>query len=259
MEVIIDKKEYIYQEYVRRESEVLRAPYIPELEFYSVIKSGDLNRTKELCKTSFKDKTGLGELSKNSLQNFKYHFVITIAMIARYCIEGGLDVSTSYGVSDFYIQKADVAKSIDEIDRLHYNACIDYATRMKNLRKKKITSRPVSRCIDYINDHLHLKLSLTALAEHVDLNPSYLSRLFKRETGLSVSEYIQTKKIDTAINMLIYSDYTPAQIASVLAFSDQSYFTDVFKKYTGLTPKKYQSLHLRETEFDSKNKKLRHN
>ncbi len=243
------KKEFVYQEYIRREENILRAPYNPELEFYSVIKSGNVEKTRELCRVSFADKQGLGKLSENFLQNIKYHFVITIAMLARYCIDGGLDISTAFSVSDFYIMKADKAKSTAEIDELHTNACVDYAQRMKKLRSKKITSRPVARCIDYIADHLHCKITLSELAAHVDLNPSYLSRLFKRETGSTISDYIMRTKLETAANMLIYSDYTSTEIASILAFSDQSYFTELFHKYMGVTPKKYQSMHLREIEM----------
>ena len=117
---------------------------------------------------------------------------------------------------------------------------------MKKLRKDKICSLPVVRCIDYIHENLHSRITLEELAELAALHPSYLSRLFKKETGVSVSEYIQQLKIDTAKNMLLYSDFTPAKIASVLAFPDQSYFTQVFKKYTGFTPRKFQSMHLRE-------------
>lgn len=248
------KREYVYQEYIRREENAIRAPYNPELEFYAIIKSGDVNKVKELCVSPFDKKEGLGALSENPLQNFKYHFVITIAMIARYCIEGGLDISTSFGISDFYIRKVDKANSLEEINDYHFHACVDYATKMKNLRKKKITSKQISRCIDYINDHLHEKITLNSLADHVGLNPSYLSRLFKNETGASVSEYIIKTKVDTAKNMLVYSEYSPAEIAGILAFSDQSYFTEVFRKHTGLTPKKYQSSHIREIDIDSSRK-----
>ena len=101
------EKEFIYKEFLRKEENILRAPYNPELEFYSVIKSGDVKTAEQLCKDTFTDKKGLGVLSKDPMQNLKYHFVITIAIIARYCIDGGMDVSTSYALSDFYIQKAD--------------------------------------------------------------------------------------------------------------------------------------------------------
>ncbi|MBQ7832985.1 MAG: AraC family transcriptional regulator [Lachnospiraceae bacterium] len=246
------KKEFVYKEFLRKEENILRAPYNPELEFYSVIKSGDLAKTEELCRDTFSEKKGLGKLSENSMQNLKYHFAITVALIARYCIDGGMDVSTSYALSDFYIQKADVSKTPRELDELHAEVAMDYARRMKKLRKDKICSIHVVRCIDYIHDNLHSRITIKELAEFVELEPSYLSRLFKKETGVAVSEYIQQLKIEAAQNMLLYSDFTPARISTILAFPDQSYFTQVFKKYTGVTPRKFQSMHLREISLGNK-------
>ena len=234
----------IYRDYVYKDEAVLRAQYDPELEFYTTIKSGNIEKVNELCQAKISHKKGLGELSDTPLQSLKYHFAITMAMLARYCTEGGLDLSTSYSLSDFYIHTADRANSMDELDELHTTACLDYTGRMKNLRKKKITSKPVARCIDYIYDHLHTKITLANLSELTGLNSSYLSRLFHKETGMTVSDYIQQTKIETAKNMLLHSSYSAAEIASILAFSDQSYFTEVFKKQTGLTPKRYQSLNL---------------
>ena len=246
----MSEKEYIYKEFLRKEENILRAPYNPELEFYSVIKSGDVNKVKELCKESFTSKQGLGTLSKNPLQNIKYHFAITTAIIARYCIDGGLDVSTSYSLSDFYIQKADKSTSLSEIDQLHLKLCTDYATRMHNLRNHKICSVHIVRCIDYIQDNLHTKIMVDDLSNHVNLSTSYLSRLFKQETGYSINEYIRQTKLEAAKNMLTYSDFSVSEIASILAFSDQSYFTEIFRKYTGVTPKKYKNQHLREISLE---------
>jgi hypothetical protein len=81
-------RELFYKEFVRRESNILRAPYNPELEFYSVIKSGDVKKTRELCRQSLLDKPGLGTLSEDALRNIQYHFAITAALVARFCIEG---------------------------------------------------------------------------------------------------------------------------------------------------------------------------
>jgi AraC-like DNA-binding protein len=246
------RQELFYKEFVLRESNILRAPYNPELEFYSVIKSGNVNKTRELCRESLLDKPGLGVLSEDYLQNIKYHFVITVALVARYCIEGGMELAVSYGLSDFYIQKADRCKTPQEVADLHPIMCLDYAKRMRNLRKKKICSRHVANCIDYIYDHLHTRITVDFLAGFTGLNPSYLSRLFKKETGASISEYIQARKIDTAKNMLVYSDYSPSQIASILAFPSQSYFTEVFRKRTGMTPLRYRAHYFRKTEIGQK-------
>lgn len=246
------QKEFVYKEFLRKEENILRAPYNPELEFYSVIKSGNVKMTEKLCEDNFIEKKGLGTLSLNSMQNLKYHFVITVAMIARYCIEGGMDVSTSYALSDFYIQKADLTNKPQELDVLHKQAALDYASRMRKLRKEKICSIHVVKCIDYIQDNLHSRITVEDLADLAGLHPSYLSRLFKKETGVTISEYIQQTKIDAAKNMLLYSDFTPARISSILAFPDQSYFTQVFHKYVGLTPRKFQAQYLREMTLNKK-------
>lgn len=242
-------KEILYKEYIQREDEILRAAYNPELEFYSAIKLGNIDRVKELCEERLIDKKGLGTLSDNYLQNIKYHFVITTAMVARSCIEGGMEVAKAYTLSDYYIQKADKAKTIEEVSALHPQMCIEYAKLMRNLKKEKISSMPVARCIEYIYDHLHTRITVEMLADHVALAPNYLSRLFKKETGSSISDYIQAFKIETACNMLLYSDFSIADIAATLAFPSQSYFNHVFKMRMGVTPKNYKITHFREANI----------
>lgn len=249
VKVVKYQKELVYRNYIQLENNILHAPYNPELEFYSVIKSGDIEKTKELCKVSLLVKPGLGILSDVFLRNIRYHFIITTALVARYCIEGGLDLTTSYSLSDFYIQKADKAKTPEEIAELHPEMCINYAKRMRSLRKNKICSKPVAVCIDYICENLHTRITINTLSDIVKLNKSYLSRLFKKEVGKTISDYIQDKKIETAQNMLIYSDFSPAQIASILAFPNQSYFTEIFHKKTGMTPKNYQVLNFRNMQI----------
>lgn len=242
-------RELFYKEFVQRESNTLRAPYNPELEFYSVIKSGNVSKTRELCRQSLLEKPGLGTLSEDGLRNVKYHFVITTALVARYCIEGGMDLSVAFSLSDFYIQKADRCKALKDVVDLHPLMCLDYAKRMRNIPKEKICSKPVANCIDYIHDHLHTRITLASLAQYVGLNPSYLSRLFKKEAGVPISKFIQLKKIETAQSMLVYSDYSPSQISSILAFPSQSYFTEIFHKRTGMTPLKYRAYNFRKTEI----------
>ena len=109
------QKEQLYREFVQREENLIHAPYNPELEFYSCIREGNVEKIKQLCNEPLTDKKGLGKLSENELQHFRYHFAITAALAARYCIEGGLDLSTSYTISDFYIRKADHARTLRQM------------------------------------------------------------------------------------------------------------------------------------------------
>ena len=77
------------------------------------------------------------------------------------------------------------------------------------------------------------------------MSPSYLSTLFKKEMGMSITAYIMEKKMEAARNMLKYSDYSYSEISSILAFSSQSHFIRAFKKHNGDTPRAYREKNYR--------------
>ena len=119
--------------------------------------------------------------------------------------------------------------------------------------KHHLYSRPVTICIDYIYNHLHSKMSLSDLAKTADLSSSYLSKLFKKETGVTLSQYIAQKKVEAAENMLKYSEYTCTEISNYLCFNSESYFIQVFKSFTKMTPKEYRNKFFRTRWGDEEN------
>ncbi len=234
-------KEHIqYRKYLQREMSTIHAPFLPEMDFYAAIRAGDVKRVRKLCSEEFHKKPGFGKLSRDKLRNMKYHFVITTAMVARACITGGMPMSESYGMSDYYIDLCDRADTVEKISQLHDEMCLAYAKAMMDLEHKDIYSKKITSCIDYILEHLDKRIRIEDLSEVTGISPSYLSRLFKKETGMTVSRYILVKKIETASNMLAYSDYPILWISDSLAFPSQSYFTRVFTSECGMTPKRYR-------------------
>ena len=97
--------------------------------------------------------------------------------------------------------------------------------------------------MDYIDHHLHESIRLDDLAAFVKLNNNYFSTLFKKETGYTVSEYILSRKLEVAENMLRFSDYSCAEISSFLAFNSQSYFTQCFREKNSCTPAAFRKAH----------------
>ena len=233
-------KEISIVKYLPREPESVHAPYMPEMDFYTAVKTGNVRKVKQLCEEPFHTKKGLGVLSQNALQNMKYHFVISAALIARMCIEGGMPLSESYGMSDYYIRKVDTVKSITKLSELHDEMSMAYTTRMRKISSDKVFSRPVASCIDYILEHLDTRIKMRDLCALTGLSSSYLSRIFKEETGVTVTAYILDKKLETARNMLDYSEYPISWITSTLAFPSQSYFCKVFREAYGTPPARYR-------------------
>ena len=233
-----------YRLYIQRNDGFTRSPFERELNVYRMIRSGDTESVKalfEMIRPTFFD--GKGKLSDDPVRNVMYHFVTSVAMVARFCIEGGMGHDTAYTLGDIYIQRADKLNDIEKTIDLFLEMQLDFAERMKEMKKDKVISIHVRKCIDYIYENLHEELSLRTLAEHTGLNPSYLSKLFSKETGMSIKSFIIKARVDTAENLLINSDFSCLDISLALGFSSQSAFISVFRKVNGITPKKYREQH----------------
>ncbi len=228
-----------YMEFYQRENALEHSSMKSELTFYDYVKRGDLEGVKRT--SSPLGGKGFGKLSSDPLRNLKYHLIITIAFITRFCVEGGMERETAYNLSDLYILKTDMATSQQEIHNLHRSAVQDFTIRMALVNKANTYSKPVVQCFEYVYMHLNEKITLPKIAESVNLSPAYLSRLFHTETGKTLMEYITAKRIETSCNMLKFSDYSIAEIAEFLSFSSHSRFSDLFKKRTGLTPHEYRN------------------
>lgn len=231
-------KKLTHVEFLNREYNVSHLSYEREMAFFDSVKNGKIEETKRLFKPLNSD--SLGKLSEDTLRNLKYHLIITIAFMTRYCIEGGMEMEVAYNLSDIYIQSIDKCITQEEIHRLHKEVVEDYTSRMHSIQKTNIFSKAILICLDYIYDNLHTKITLEELANQVNLSPSYLSKLFHKEVGLTVSAYISKKRIEAAENMLKYSEYSSTEISNYLCFSSESHFIQAFKKNTGYTPKSYR-------------------
>ena len=240
------QREWYMKELKMSEEDNPHRPMEVEYSFYNAVSSGDMDYVRENIKEGdFKNPEGMGILSRNALTNLKYHFVVTVSMITRHCVEAGMELEQAYRLSDFYILKMDSMTTTEDIAALHDSMVLDFTGKMLLIKKQSIISKSITMCIEYVYNHIHDRITIEDLATYTDLSPSYLSRLFKKELGISVSDYIREKKIDKAQNLLKYSDFTPVEIANYLSFSSQSHFIQAFEKMVGMTPKKYRDRYYR--------------
>uniref|UniRef100_A0A942SWX8 Helix-turn-helix transcriptional regulator n=2 Tax=Neobacillus citreus TaxID=2833578 RepID=A0A942SWX8_9BACI len=116
-------------------------------------------------------------------------------------------------------------------------------TRPNRLTLKKNSNpdnKDVLKAQKYVQTHLSEKISLKEVADHLHLNASYFSRMFKKEMGEGFIEYVTRMKMEKAIELLDHSVKSVEQIAFELGFESKSYFLKTFKNNYGFSPKSYK-------------------
>ena len=115
---------------------------------------------------------------------------------------------------------------------------LDLAGQVSNL--KNDCNHVIFQIRNYINENYSKKLTLNDLADIFHINHTYLSTLFKKETGMNISEYIQLIKIENAKKLLTGSNYKIQLISEKVGFTDYTYFCTIFKKAAGVSPLQFR-------------------
>ncbi len=238
------RSEWVLLEAEDESDEMEHRPPTEEYLFYRAVAEGNVKAVKANCEQGrFLESEGVGVLSENPVTNLKYHFVITTAMITRICQQNGMELEQAFRLSDFYIRKLDQIHTMEGVRHLHDEMVIDYAEKMGKYLRSDTNSRHINICKEYIYAHIKERITIEDLADELGVSAGYLSHLFKKETGMAVSKYIMEQKIETAKNLLRFSEYTMIDIANRLSFSSQSHFIKQFREVMGMTPKKYRDIY----------------
>lgn len=128
----------------------------------------------------------------------------------------------------------------------------------RRLRGEAVQEQPPGRrnrisdeALRYIAANSDKDLSIASVAAHIHISPNYLSNVFRKETGASITEAIRREQMKTAARLLRTTDMYLYEIAEQLGYKDVKYFSVLFKEYYQLTPKSYRQKYITETENDS--------
>ncbi len=178
-------------------------------------------------------------LSRNSIRSLKNSLIGSCTLFTRAVIKAGISAEDAFDLSDGLIQKIELIESIKELEVFETEMVSDFVSLVKQVNVSSY-KYPISHIVTFIHEHVATKITLSDLADMVYLTPDYLSKLFHKEVGVPLTEFIQLQKIEAAKNLLEYDEMKITDISTILCYCNHGYFSNVFKKHTGQTPMEYR-------------------
>ena len=219
--------------------QILEKRYEAEHQLIQAVTNGQVHKAElffsNIASRQFEQRTS------NPLRDLK-NYGIVLNTLLRKAVEGAAVHPIHIdAISSQYAKKIETATSEAACISLYKEMVRKYCLLVKNhsLKGYSLLVRKVITRIDY---DLTADLSLKVQAEYLNVNPSYLSTLFKKETGMTLTEYINRKRIENALLLLNSTDMQIQMIAQYCGITDVNYFTKTFKKIVGKTPKEYREM-----------------
>lgn len=181
------------------------------------------------------------------VQNLKNYTIILNTVLRKAAERGSVHPLHIDSLSSKFAQKIQLITSHESCRALQKEMVHKYCLLVKN-HSMKGYSPLIQRILTRIDSDLTADLSLKTQAELLNVNPSYLSNLFKKETGSTLTDYVNRKRIEYSIFLLNSTSMQIQAVAQYCGIPDVNYFTKIFKKQIGKTPTKYResiTTHLR--------------
>ena len=224
-------------EFIRlaKEEPVNTSYYADERRLANFMLSGDLEGARAYLNDM------LGKIyftSGNNLDIIKVRCLELISTLSHTMYDAGVNEETVYEMTDKYMRDSSNAKDLTELSYLLMET-LELFTNL-TFSERVGGSELIRKALAYMSKYYNQDLTLSSVARHVSLNPSYFSNLFKKETGTNFSTYLSNIRIENAKLLLKDSNLALSEIALELGFESQSYFSKVFKEHEGLTPRQYR-------------------
>lgn len=207
-----------------------------EKELLRLISQGDKKGAQKLLNEI------LGELFFTTGQNFeiiKSRILELVVLLSRAAMDGGANVEEIFGLNFNYLKEINQFRSIEPLCNWLTRIMVRFIDFVFDLDKIKHADA-IYKSIQYIQEHYTEKVTLDEVAGEVYLSSAYFSKIFKEEMNISFKNYLNSLRIDKSKSLLSNSDIQLIEIAGMVGYEDQSYFSKVFKKVTGFSPGKYR-------------------
>lgn len=177
----------------------------------------------------------------NDLERCRPRIRELLVLMNRAAIDGGADADEVFSLCCRYEHEIDTFDRIEDLNRwlgMILHQFIGFVFDFNAIRHQNV----IFKAAAYIKEHLNERISLEQAAAQVYLSKSYFCRILKSELGCTFTEYVNRLRIERGKALLLGTRKSISEISYEVGFEDQSYFTRIFKKQTGMSPGKYREL-----------------
>lgn len=226
-----------------RAMRMMEERYAFEKQLMDAVSKG-LTHKAEMLFSGFSSASFERRLS-DSLRNLKNYAIITNTLLRKAAQDGGVHPLYLDSLSSDFARRIEQVPEPSAMQGFMMEMFRSYC-RLVRKHSMQGYSQPIQKTIIRIDSDLTADLSLSSLAEAQGINASYLSALFRRETGETVTDYVSRKRVELAVHLLSTTGLQVQTVAQHCGFADVHYFTKVFKKFTGETPRQLRESLRRE-------------
>lgn len=220
------------------DTKIMEARYAFENQIMDAVTHGQTHKA-EMLFVSF------GELKfdrrvADSMRNLKNYSIICNTLLRKAAEKGGVHPIHLDSLSSSFAKKIELVSNAAGITQLMKDMFLSYCKLVKKHSIRHL-SPPVQKAVTAISADLTADLSLSRLAQLQNVSPGYLSAVFKKETGQNVTDYVNQKRMEQAKSLLSDTALQVQTVAQHCGFLDVHYFSKVFKRYVGKTPKEFRT------------------
>ena len=162
-----------------------------------------------------------------------------VVLLSRAAMEGGADTEQIFGLNYTYLSQVHAFRSTNDLAYWLSRILERFTDLVFDLKDIKHTDA-IYKAIQYIHEHYARRTTLEEVASEVYLSPAYFSKIFRQEVGSTFKSYLNQIRIEKSKLLLRDRNIQLVDVAGMVGYEDQSYFTKVFKKFVGTSPGKYR-------------------
>ena len=211
--------------------------YQVENEMLEAVARGD-DTAAMLCIRQY-SRFSLGDRFIGTLYREKSQFIIMNTLLRKAIEQNAVHPFYVDKISSSYARRIETLTTIEDIQAMAQQMVRDYCAYVRRYSLKGY-SPTVQKVINHINLNLSEPHTLKSLAALCHISPSYLSSLFKQETGTTLIDYINTQRVKRAAQLLSSTDRSISEVAEESGILDVNYFAKIFKRTFGMTPTRYR-------------------